>query len=115
MGLGYYYCSSIVIAIAIAIAIVIAIAIALSAGFDSSSLSSTEVAQLNSGLEYILDIVGETIPEQTVKEALVASSFDAETALSQLLSKPAATQLISKPVASQPTAVKPRQLLVSTE
>ncbi len=39
-------------------------------GFDTSGLSSEDMVKLNSGLDYILDITGETIPEQTIKQAL---------------------------------------------
>ena len=36
-------------------------------GFDTSGLSSEEMMKLNSGLDYILDIVGDTIPESLIK------------------------------------------------
>ena len=36
-------------------------------GFDTSGLSTEDMMKLNSGLDYILDIVGETIHEPTIK------------------------------------------------
>jgi len=63
-------------------------------GFDTSGLSSEEMMKLNSGLDYILDIVGDTIPESLIKEALVRNQMDAERALTELLDrsqKPAST------------------------
>ena len=36
-------------------------------GFDTSNLSPEDMVKLNSGLEYIMDVVGESIPETTMK------------------------------------------------
>ena len=36
-------------------------------GFDTSGLSAGDLAKLNSGLDYVLDIVGDTIQESTIK------------------------------------------------
>jgi len=53
--------------------------------FDTSALSGEEVARLNSCLEYISDIVGDTVQEFTIKEAIVKSGFDSEAALNLVL------------------------------
>ena len=53
--------------------------------FDTSALSQDEMAKLNSCLDHILDIVGETVPEYTVKETIVRCNYDAEKALNELL------------------------------
>ncbi len=56
--------------------------------FDTSSLSLDEITRLNSCLDHILDIVGETVPEYTVKETIVRCNFDSEKALNDLLNSP---------------------------
>ena len=55
--------------------------------FDTTSLSSEDLAKLNSCLDHILDIVGETVPEFTIKETIVKCNYDAEKALSDILSR----------------------------
>lgn len=72
-------------------------------GFDTSGLSPEDMMKLNSGLDYILDIVGETIHEPTIKEALVRNEMDAEAALTELLDRDH-----SKP--SQPPPLKQLKL-----
>merc|ERR1719367_1847837 len=59
-----------------------------STSFDTSRLTSEEVVRLNSGLEHILDIMGETISEHVIKTTIVRFNFDAEKALNELLSNP---------------------------
>ena len=49
--------------------------------FDTSSLSREEVTMLNSCLEHIADIVGETVPEYTIKETIVKFNYDTEKVL----------------------------------
>ena len=39
--------------------------------FDTSGMSSEDRARLNSCLDHILDIVGETVQDYTIKEAIV--------------------------------------------
>jgi len=80
-------------------------------GFDTSGLSAEDVMKLNSGLDYILDIVGETLPESTIKEALVKNRFDAELTLGLLLDSKPQAQAQSQPMAqpqfqAQPSASK---------
>ena len=53
-----------------------------------SALSLEDRTKFNSGLEHILDIVGDTIPEPIIKDALVAHNFDAEKSLEVLLNQP---------------------------
>ena len=53
--------------------------------YDTSSLSSDEVARLNSCLYYILNIVGETVAEYTIKETIVQCGYDGEAALNKIL------------------------------
>lgn len=67
--------------------------------FDTSSLSQDEMARLNSCLDHILDIVGETVPEYTVKETIVRCKYDAEKALNDLLnsSTSSSSKLMSDP------------------
>ena len=67
--------------------------------FDTSSLSQDEMARLNSCLDHILDIVGETVPEYTVKETIVRCNYDAEKALNNLLnsSTSSSSKLMSDP------------------
>ena len=55
--------------------------------YDTSALSREEVARLNSCLDHILDIVGETVPEFTIKETIVKCGYDAEKALNAILNK----------------------------
>merc|ERR1719400_2780485 len=59
-----------------------------STSFDTSRLTSEEVVRLNSGLEHILDIMGETVSEHVIKTTIVRCNFDAETALNELLTNP---------------------------
>jgi len=54
--------------------------------YDTSALSPDEMTKLISCLDYILDIVGETVPEYTVKETIVRCNYDSEKALNDLLS-----------------------------
>jgi len=56
--------------------------------FDTSGMSSEDKAKLNSCLDHILDIVGETVQEFTIKEAIVRCKFDVEKALNYILNKP---------------------------
>jgi len=56
--------------------------------FDTSGMSNEERAKLNSCLDHILDIVGETVHEFTIKEAIVRCKFDVEKALNYILNKP---------------------------
>jgi len=56
--------------------------------FDTSGMSSEERAKLNSCLDHILDIVGDTVHEFTIKEAIVRCKFDVEKALNYILNKP---------------------------
>jgi len=56
--------------------------------FDTSGMSGEELAKLNSCLDHILDIVGETVHEFTIKEAIVRCKFDVEKALNYILNKP---------------------------
>lgn len=55
--------------------------------YDTSALSQEDVTRLNSCLEHILDIVGETVPEFTIKEAIVKCEYDAEKALHEILNR----------------------------
>jgi len=59
-----------------------------STSFDTSRLTSEEVVRLNSGLEHIMDIMGETVSEHVIKTTIVRFHFDAEKALNELLSNP---------------------------
>ena len=56
--------------------------------FDTSGLSLDDITRLNSCLDHILDIVGDTVPEYTVKETIVRCNFDSEKALNDLLNSP---------------------------
>jgi len=56
--------------------------------FDTSAMSNEDLAKLNSCLDHILDIVGETVQEYTIKEAIVRCKFDVEKALNYILNKP---------------------------
>jgi len=56
--------------------------------FDTSGMSAEDLAKLNSCLDHILDIVGETVHEFTIKEAIVRCNFDVEKALNYILNKP---------------------------
>jgi len=56
--------------------------------FDTSGMSSEDRARLNSCLDHILDVVGETVQDYTIKEAIVQSNFDVEKALNYILNKP---------------------------
>ena len=53
--------------------------------YDTSSLSSEDLARLNSCLYYILNIVGETVAEYTIKETIVQCQYDGEAALNKIL------------------------------
>ena len=55
--------------------------------FDTSALSNEDLARLNSCLDHILDIVGETVPEYTIKETIVKCKYDADKALDAILNK----------------------------
>lgn len=59
--------------------------------YDTSSLSSEDVARLNSCLYYILNIVGETVAEYTIKETIVQCQYDGEAALNKILEGGAAS------------------------
>ncbi len=52
------------------------------------SLDADEAAKLASCLEYILDIVGESMPEVQIKETIIKCDFDKELALGTLLNSP---------------------------
>jgi len=56
--------------------------------FDTSGMTGEDLAKLNSCLDHILDIVGETVQEYTIKEAIVRCKFDVEKALNYILNKP---------------------------
>ena len=56
--------------------------------FDTSGMSNEERAKLNSCLDHILDIVGDTVYEFTIKEAIVRCKFDVEKALIIFLTSP---------------------------
>ena len=51
-------------------------------------LSSEEQEQLATCLEYILNVVGESMPEQQIKETIVRCEYDEELALNTLLNNP---------------------------
>jgi len=68
--------------------------------FDTSGMSAEDRAKLNSCLDHILDIVGETVQEFTIKEAIVRCNFDVEKALNYILNKPSENSPI--PQASPP-------------
>ena len=68
--------------------------------YDTSSLSSEDVARLNSCLYYILNIVGETVAEYTIKETIVQCQYDGEAALNKILEGGAARS--SSPQSSPP-------------
>ena len=70
--------------------------------FDTSALSQDEMARLNSCLDHILDIVGETVPEYTVKETIVRCNYDAEKALNDLLNSSTSSSSSSKLVSDPP-------------
>ena len=53
--------------------------------YDTSGLSSEDLARLNSCLYYILNIVGETVAEYTIKETIVQCQYDGEAALNKIL------------------------------
>ena len=72
--------------------------------YDTSALSREEVARLNSCLDHILDIVGETVPEFTIKETIVKCGYDAEKALNAILNKSVSVNTLSE--ASPPKKTK---------
>ena len=74
--------------------------------YDTSSLSQEDVARLNSCLEHILDIVGETVPEFTIKETIVKCDYDAEKALNEILNRPTISGLSPTSQASPPKRSK---------
>lgn len=51
-------------------------------------LNAEESAKLASCLEYVLDIVGDTIPDVQVKEAIIKCDFDGSLAVNTLLNNP---------------------------
>jgi len=51
-------------------------------------LSSADKAKLAKCLEDVLDVVGDTIPEKSVKEAIVRCDFDSDVAVNTLLNNP---------------------------
>ena len=51
-------------------------------------LTDGEQAQLARCLEHILDIVGDTFPEPTIKETIVRCEFDSDLAVNTLLNNP---------------------------
>ena len=53
--------------------------------YDTSALSSEDLTRLNSCLDYILNIVGETVAEYTIKETIVKCDYNAEVALNKIL------------------------------
>ena len=53
--------------------------------YDTSALSSEDITRLNSCLDYILNIVGETVAEYTIKETIVNCDYNAEVALNRIL------------------------------
>lgn len=53
--------------------------------YDTSALSSEDITRLNSCLDYILNIVGETVAEYTIKETIVKCDYNAEEALNKIL------------------------------
>jgi len=53
--------------------------------YDTSGLSSENITKLNSCLDYILNIVGETVAEYTIKETIVKCDYNAEVALNKIL------------------------------
>lgn len=59
-----------------------------SAVFDSSRLTADELVQLNSVLDHVLDVMGESVPEHVIKATIVRCKFDAEKSLNELLSNP---------------------------
>merc|ERR1719397_1222825 len=59
-----------------------------STSFDTSRLTSEEVVRLNSGLEHIMDIMGDPVSEHVIKTTIVRCNFDAEKALNELLTSP---------------------------
>eukprot|EP00092_Neocalanus_flemingeri_P029016 GFUD01031501.1.p1 GENE.GFUD01031501.1~~GFUD01031501.1.p1 ORF type:complete len:732 (+),score=222.72 GFUD01031501.1:75-2270(+) len=63
--------------------------------FDTSGMKDDDLAKLNSCLDHILDIVGETVQEYTIKEAIVRCKFDVEKALNYILNKPSQSSPIS--------------------
>jgi len=79
-------------------------------GYDTSGLGLEDQMKLNNGLDYIQNIVGDTISENLVKEYLVVNNFDAEKALALLLdrgqestSKNPPSTLQIEPVIKMPT------------
>ena len=52
---------------------------------DTSGLSSEDLARLNSCLSYILNIVGDTVSEDTIRETIVQCQYDGEAALNKIL------------------------------
>jgi len=56
--------------------------------FDSTRLTSDELVMLNSVMDHVLDVVGETYPENVVKTTIVRCNYDAEKSLNELLKNP---------------------------
>jgi len=54
-------------------------------GVDTSSLTPEHQAKLNSALDYIQNIIGDTKSENHIKEILIANEFDSEKSLKILL------------------------------
>ncbi|XP_074642147.1 HBS1-like protein isoform X3 [Tubulanus polymorphus] len=55
--------------------------------FHKPQLSDTQQAQLNSCLEEMRNIIGDSVPEHTMVDAVVKSDFNLEKALDQVLNK----------------------------
>jgi len=75
--------------------------------FDTSGMSNEERAKLNSCLDHILDIVGETVHEFTIKEAIVRCKFDVEKALNYILNKPTQGSPIAQASPPKKSKLKP--------
>ena len=60
----------------------------MDSSFDTSRLSGEEVVRMNSALEYIQSVVGETVQEHMLKAAIFRCDFDAEKALNEVLENP---------------------------
>jgi len=71
------------------------------------SLSTEEAEKLASCLDYILDIVGEAIPEIQVKETIIKCEFNTESALNTLLNSPMSGGSSEKPV-KKSSKMKPK-------
>jgi len=56
--------------------------------FDTSRLSQDQLVMMNSALDHVLDVTGDSVPENVIKEAILKHNFDGEKTLNYVLTNP---------------------------